>query len=751
MVARTPDVELKRRLLDDVVVYLAHHGLSDLSLRPMAAAIGTSASSLVHHLGPKEQILTAALQRATEIQEEVGAGWLAEQPDLSVGEWYRRWWAWLTSSPDHLALARLGYEAVTIEATRTGLPADVRADQIGIWTRRVERVMVANGVAKDVARREAVLAKAMFSGLVLDLFASGTGAGWVRCWRSTWSVWRSASMTRAGRGDVGRRRRRALDPTEQAGIGTVPIVEQSFKESDPTSAPAGGRRRREGSRDRAADRGPRLPPQRPFAQPRLRYAPTEVVSADELEAIHQASLTVLEEIGIDVLDPEARSVYEAAGASVDHETQRVRIDRTIIEAAMAHAPSSFTLHATNPAHSLQIGGNWIAYGSVASAPNVFDRDRGRRVGNIEDYRNLIRLGQMLTSVHFFGGYPVEPIDVHASVRHLDATYDALTLADKPIHVYSLGAQRNRDCIEMIRIARGIDDATLEREPSIFTIINTSSPLRLDAPMAQGVIEMARRNQVVCITPFTLAGAMAPVTIAGAVAQQNAEALAGLTLAQLVRPGAPVVYGGFTSNVDMQSGAPAFGTPEFMRAAMMGGQLARRYGVPYRSSNVCAANVLDAQAAYESVFSLWGAVMGGVNMLMHGAGWMEGGLHAGFEKMILDADLLGMVAAFLEPPAVDDESLALDAMRDVGPGGHFFGTQHTQDRYRTAFHKPMLSDWRNFESWEEAGSPTAYDKANRLYKDLLAAYEPPPVPADRVEELAAFVARRTAEGGVPTDF
>ena len=259
---------------------------------------------------------------------------------------------------------------------------------------------------------------------------------------------------------------------------------------------------------------------------------------------------------------------------------------------------------------------------------------------------------------------------------------------------------------MVRIARGVDDATLEREPSIFTVINSSSPLRLDTPMLQGILEYSRRNQVIVMTPFTLAGAMAPVTLAGALVEQNAEALAGMVLTQVVRPGSPVVYGGFTSNVDMQSGAPAFGTPEYMRTAMVGGQLARRYNVPYRSSNVCAANAVDAQAAYESVFSLWGAIMGGVNLLMHGAGWMEGGLHAGFEKVILDAELLGMVAAFLEPPVVDEETLGLDAMREVGPGGHFFGAAHTQARYRTAFHKPMLSDWRNWESWEEAGSPEA---------------------------------------------
>jgi trimethylamine---corrinoid protein Co-methyltransferase len=495
--------------------------------------------------------------------------------------------------------------------------------------------------------------------------------------------------------------------------------------------------------------GVRLPQQRAFSQPRLRYAPTEVVSADELEHIHLSSLRVLEEIGMDVLNDEARAMLVAAGAKADGE--RIRIGADSVMAAMATVPSEFTFHGTAPHRDLRIGGNWMAFGSVASAPNTHDRDGGRRSGNRVDYQNFLRLGHMLNSVHFFAGYPVEPIDIHASVRHLHASHDALTLSDKPIHVYSLGEERNRDVIEMVRIARGITNEQLEQEPSLFTIINTSSPLRLDLPMATGIIEMARRNQIVCITPFTLAGAMAPVTVAGAVVQQNAEALLGLTLAQLVRPGAPVIYGGFTSNVDMQSGAPAFGTPEFMKAAMLGGQLARRYSVPYRSSNVCASNTLDAQSAYESVFSLWGALMGGVNLLMHGAGWMEGGLHASFEKMVMDADLLGMLESFMEPPVVNDDEIGIDAMLDVGPGGHYFGTPHTQARYRTAFHKPMLSDWRNWESWVEAGSPTAYDKANRLYKDLLAAYEPPALPDDRRAELDAFVARRVAEGGVATDY
>ncbi|HZZ61800.1 MAG TPA: trimethylamine methyltransferase family protein [Roseiarcus sp.] len=507
-----------------------------------------------------------------------------------------------------------------------------------------------------------------------------------------------------------------------------------------------GRRRRRGG-GRAGTPGPTRPP----AQPRLPFAPLELVSADELESIHQAALTVLKEIGIDFLHDGARAILKEAGADVEQGSKRVRFEPALVEAHVGVAPNEFVLHARNSARNLAIGGRHVAFGSVASAPNSSDRAGGRRPGNIVDYRNFIRLGQLFDSIHFWGGYPVEPVDVHPSIRHLDALFDMLTLSDKPIHAYSLGRERNLDAIEMIKIARGIDDAALEQEPSLFTVINSSSPLRLDGPMLEGVIQMAKRSQVVVLTPFTLAGAMAPVTLAGALAQQHAEALAGLVMTQVVRPGAPFVYGGFTSNVDMKSGAPAFGTPEYMKTAIIGGQLARRLAVPYRSSNANAANALDAQAAYESVFSLWGAIMGGVNLLMHGAGWMEGGLHASFEKMAVDADLLAMVAEFLRPVRTEELELAVEAMREVGPGGHFFGAEHTQSRYRTAFFAPMISDWRNFESWREAGAPTAADAAERIVAERLRDYTPPPFELERREALAAFVARRKAEGGVPTDF
>ncbi len=487
--------------------------------------------------------------------------------------------------------------------------------------------------------------------------------------------------------------------------------------------------------------------QLPWRQMRNPYKPVEVLSADQLEAIHNASLRILEEIGMEFLDAEALAILKTAGAEVKPGTQQVRLDRGLVLESVAKAPSEVTLHARNPQRNLTFGGNHINFGSVASAPNVSDLDRGRRPGNFADYCELLKLIQSLNIVQFTGGYPVEPADVPPATRHLDAHYAVITLTDKIWHPYSLGKQRISDALEMIRIARGfISEDQLRREPSLFSIVNSNSPLRLDGPMSQGLLEMSRHGQPIVLTPFTLSGAMSPATIAGALAQQNAEALAGITLIQLAAPGAPCMYGGFTSNVDMKSGAPAFGTPEYTRAAMAGGQLARKYRIPYRSSNACAANAVDAQAAYESEMSIWGAVMGHANLVLHGAGWMEGGLVASYEKMIVDAEILQMMAEFMRPIEVNDDTLALDAIAEVGPGGHFFGAQHTLARYETAFYAPIVSDWRNFETWRLAGAVDAAHKANAIWKQLLADFTPPPLDPAIDEALKAFVAKRKEEGG-----
>ena len=320
------------------------------------------------------------------------------------------------------------------------------------------------------------------------------------------------------------------------------------------------------------------------------------------------------------------------------------------------------------------------------------------------------------------------------------------------HIYSLGKERNVDGIEIARIARGISREQLLDEPSVYTIINTNSPLKLDVPMMEGIIQMSGSGQVVIVTPFTLSGAMAPVTIAGALVQQNAEALAGIAFTQMVRKGAPVGYGGFTSNVDMKSGAPAFGTPEYMKAQMVGGQLARRYHLPYRTSNTCAANTVDAQAAYESVFSLWGAIQGGANFILHGAGWLEGGLRCSYEKTILDIDLLQMVAEFLTPLDLSEDALGVEAIRSVGPGGHFFGTPaHAgplQDRLLCADHL-RLAQFRDLgRSRQPDGDGKGQPRLEGAPRHLRRALHGP---GDPQEELNAFVEKRRLEGGAPTDF
>lgn len=506
---------------------------------------------------------------------------------------------------------------------------------------------------------------------------------------------------------------------------------------------------RRNRRDTVRRQGPQQIQQQKHIKSVRPFPPTKLISDDQVEAIHHASLKVLAEIGMDFMLPEARDILKKAGAKIDGE--RVRFDPVMIEEAMASAPECFTIHARNPVRNMLIGGENICFGTVGSPPNCHDVDGGRRTGNHADFTKFIKLAHHFNAIDFVSGYPVEPIDIHAGVRHLEVLREMAQLTDKPFVAYSLGVDRIRDGIEIARLARGVSHEQFDREPTLTTIVNTNSPLKLDPNMLNGMLEMSRRNQVVCVTPFTLAGAMAPVTVAGALVEQNAEALAGLTFCQLVNPGAPVIYGGFTSNVDMKSGAPAFGTPEYMKSTIIGGQLARRYKVPFRTSNTNAANMMDAQAAYESVFSLWGLTMGGGNFIMHGAGWLEGGLVASFEKFVLDCDLIQMVKAFLQPIEINDDALGVEAIREVGPGGHFFGAKQTLARYSDAFYAPMVSDWRNNQQWDAAGRPDALQRANGLYKQALNEYQAPLFEPSAKDSLDDFVNRRLREGGVKTDF
>ena len=512
----------------------------------------------------------------------------------------------------------------------------------------------------------------------------------------------------------------------------------------------GGRRRGGGRAGNARRLGPAVA-QAPWTLPINTDSPTEPLAEEGVRAIHEGAMRILEEIGIDFLNAEARAVLKAAGCDVAPEGARVRMDRGFVLEKLRSAPQSFTVTPRNPERAITIGGDRMVFGNVSSPPNCSDLDRGRRAGDRESYRELIKLTQSFNCIHFAGGYPVEPVDIHASIRHLDCLFDKLTLTDKVAHAYCLGAERVEDVMEMVRIAGGLGHEAFDAAPRMYTNINSSSPLKHDWPMLDGAMRLARRGQPVIVTPFTLAGAMAPVTLAGAVTQAVAEALAAIALLQEIRPGVGVGIGSFTSNVDMKSGAPAFGTPEYMRATQMTGQMARFYGLPLRASNACAANAPDAQAAWESAFSLWACVSSRVNMVYHAAGWLEGGLCASYEKFVMDCETIQQIVHYMGGVSAGPDDIAVDAIAEVGPTGHFFGVGHTQERYETAFYGPFLSDWRNYETWAEAGAAQTAERANGIWKKMLAEFEPPPMDEAVREELSAFVERRKREGGAPTDF
>ena len=443
-----------------------------------------------------------------------------------------------------------------------------------------------------------------------------------------------------------------------------------------------------------------------------------------------------------VLSPVARAVYAEAGCRVDGDI--VHIDADLIDRSVHTAPAEFGLRARNPERDLRFGGRHVAFCSVGGPAFCSDVERGRRAGTQADLDEYLALVQSLDIIHQEGGGPFDALDLPPATRHLDLYLSSIRHLDKNWQAVALGRDRAADAIDMAAIALGTDRAGLAERPAIMAIINTNSPLTLDVPMAEGLMELASAGQAVVATPFTLAGAMAPATLAGALVLQNAEVLACLTLTQVLRPGAPFVYGSFTSNVDMRTGSPAFGTPEFALAAHASGQLARRYRLPFRSSNTTGSNAVDAQAAYESSMSLWGAVMGGANLVYHAAGWLEGGLTASYEKLVLDAEQLQMFAAYLSPMIVDDDALGLDAIADVGHGGHFFASEHTLARYETAFYSPMLSDGRTFETWTETGSFDATERAHRIWRQLLDEYEPPPLDEAIEAELVEFTERRRRE-------
>ena len=499
-------------------------------------------------------------------------------------------------------------------------------------------------------------------------------------------------------------------------------------------------------RRRKAPDTPKRIRSRDYRQLRHPFAPQPVFTDDRVASMHDTALRVVEELGVKVLLPEARQIFAKAGASIDDDLM-VRIGRDVVAEAIRTAPSSFHFSAPNPDRSQQweLGALLMAPG--AGCPNVTDLERGRRPGSLNDYIETLKLQQSFDAIHQLGP-SAEPQDVPIQNRHYEQMKQQLILTDKPLFMYSRGAKQTEQQFDMMRMARGWSDEEFEADVKVMTIINTNSPRLIDNPMAQGIIDFARARQLSVITPFCLAGAMAPITVAGALVLQHAEALAAITLGQLANPGAPMAYGGFASNVDMKSGSPAFGTPEHVQACLGSGQLARHIGLPWRSASGSAGQVADSQSVQENALALWGAFMAGATLCVHSAGWLEGGLTFGYEKFIIDMEAVNTLAELCNPIAQDDDDMAFRAIADVQPGGHFFATEHTMERYQTAFYAPVLADLSNFGQWEDAGAPTTAENATKVWKEVLAAFEAPAICEGVEEVLAPYIEAGIAAGGAP---
>ena len=474
------------------------------------------------------------------------------------------------------------------------------------------------------------------------------------------------------------------------------------------------------------------------------FPPMKVFSDDRIEAMHEAALTVLEDLGIKVLLPEARDILLKGGATLKDDDM-IHIGRDMVTAALASTPKSIHCKGAVPDRDVVMELGSLIFQPGAGAPHATDLTRGRRPGTDSDYRDLVRLTQHFDVLHMVPPL-VEPQNVPTNIRHYFTMDAQLTLSDKFPFVFSRGTPQVAESFEMLRDFRGLSDDEFHNDVWCYTIINTNSPRQLDIPMAQGLIDFARAGQVSIVTPFTLMGAMAPITVAGAITLSHAEALAAITLTQLTRPGAPVTYGTFTSNVDMKSGAPAFGTPEHFRASLAAGQLARLIGLPWRSAAGSAANLGDAQAANETQFGLWGCLMSGATVVIHAAGWLEGGLTVSYEKLITDMEVLQMVAELCTQAQAGEAEIGLDALAEVQPGGHFFAAGQTMARYQTEFYEPLVADWSNFGTWEENGARDATSRATDIWQRILAEDPGPTIDADRAAALTDYIAKRTAEGG-----
>lgn len=489
--------------------------------------------------------------------------------------------------------------------------------------------------------------------------------------------------------------------------------------------------------------------QKPWTQLVNPWVRLRLISDDEVEAIHLAALDILECIGVRCQVPEARALFAAAGAIVDESDGRVRLGRDIIKAALCTVPSEITLTPRNPNRAVTLGGDHLTTAAVLGPPNCTDLLRGRRSGSLADLGELLKLTQVFNAVQM-NGWPVEPLDVEVKNRHLDAAFAMLTLTDKVPYVFCQSRQRIADVLAMCAMARGQSLEQFATRPGVFSIINTNTPLQYDVPMTIGVMDMARYGQPVLLTPFIMAGASTPATIASAMALNTAEVLFGVALGQLVRPGAPALYGCAAVNVDMKTGAPAYGLADMHRCTVIGGQMARRYNMPMRSSNFSASNIPDFASGYESAGAVYAALNSGAHLIMHAAGWVEGGLCTSYEKFVLDCEIVQTAMQMLEPVAINRDTLALDEIEAVGPGGHFFGTQRTIATFETAFYRPLVSATQNYGAWLEDGGKTATERATAVWQEALNIYAEPELDPAIREALSAFVARRKEQGGAPID-
>lgn len=471
----------------------------------------------------------------------------------------------------------------------------------------------------------------------------------------------------------------------------------------------------------------------------------QILSTQEVELVHQKSLEILADVGIDFYLAEALEILAAHGARVEGET--AYFSPELIEKYLKLAPSQFTQLARNPDRNVVIGGNSLIFAPVYGPPFVRDLERGRRDATLEDFQNFVKLAYLSPYIHHSGGTIVEPTDIPAEIRHLDMLYSHIKYTDKPFMGAVMAREHAEDSVKLVEMVHGRD--AILKDPALLSLINISSPRRLDDRMLEALTVYARNRQAVIITPFIMAGAMSPVSLAGTLIQQNAEALAGLVYAQMVEAGTPVVYGSFMTNVDLKTGAPVFGSPESQLATLAGAQLAERYNLPFRSGGMFASSKLsDSQAGYESVMTMLPAVIGKVHFVLHAAGWLENGLTAGYEKFLLDCELLGMYHRLSRGIDFSESALAMDSLREVEPGGHHLGTPHTISNFTSAFHRTELLDYKDIDQWLEEGSPTALQNAARKLDQLLKNYQAPVLDQDLDQALLDYIQSRKDEINTP---